>query len=238
MVKNHLKRISAPKNWLLKRKAGKFVAKPLPGAHPLNASMTLNYLVIDVLNHAKTAKEVRKILHDKQLLVDNVVRGESKFSVGLMDVVEIPKLKEAYRISLDEAGRLTLVTIDDKEKNLKLLKIIGKTVIKKGKFQLNAHDGKNILVEKFEVNVGDTVVYDLTKKKIVKNLSLEKGAQVLLTAGKHVGRFGAVKEMVKEGPLQKKKLVFDMDGTEFITSLNYAFVVGKSKAEVTLKIKK
>ena len=153
-----------------------------------------------------------------------------------MDVVEIPKLNESYRIIYDTKGKLVPINSDSKETNLKLIKVIGKSLLKGGKMQFNLHDGKNILVDKkVKANVGDTVLYDLTKKVIVKSFTLEKGASVFLTGGKYVGSVGKIKDVQKPDNLERSKLVFETNGKEHITLLDYAFVVGSTKPEVSLE---
>ena len=38
----HLKRIAVPKSWPIKRKENKWIARPMPGPHSLNHSISLN----------------------------------------------------------------------------------------------------------------------------------------------------------------------------------------------------
>src|SRR3989338_6869114 len=126
MGKNHIKRIAAPKSWDIKRKTYKFIARPMPGPHSVKSALTLNFLLRNVLEYAKTTKEIKMILTNKSILVDKTVRNDYKFP------------------------------IDSKESNMKLLKVINKSIVKKGKIQLTFHDGRNILLDKFEGKVGDT----------------------------------------------------------------------------------
>ena len=54
---SHLKRIRVPKSWPLeKRKYRKYIARPLPGPHKLMNSITLDFLLKDILKIAKTTK--------------------------------------------------------------------------------------------------------------------------------------------------------------------------------------
>src|SRR3989344_5576822 len=165
MGKNHIKRIAAPKSWDIKRKTYKFIARPMPGPHSVKFALTLNFLLRNVLEYAKTTKEIKMILTNKSILVDKKIRKDYKFPIGLMDVVEIPKLNEYYRVLYDTNGRLKLVKIDKKESNLKLLRIVKKSAVKKGKIQLTFHDGRNLVLDKFEGNVGDSALFDIENKK-------------------------------------------------------------------------
>lgn len=238
MVQNHLSRISAPKSWQIKRKSTKWITRPMPGPHPLRSSFTLGFLLRDFLDYAKTNKEIKSILNGNNILVDGVVRKENKFPIGFMDLVEISKLGEYYRIVYNLNGKFSLVPIKKEESNIKLLMIVRKTPVKKGKLQITFHDGRNILADKFSGHVGDSVLFDLGKRYVNKILSLEPGSLVYLSGGAHIGRIGKVKQVIKAKDLQKPKVVVEIDGNEYITPTKYAFVVGKDKPEVNLEVKK
>ena len=87
---------------------------------------------------AKTTGEVRKMLRAKDVLVDGKKIKEYKHSIGLMDVVSIPEIKEHFRILLDSHGRLFAHKITDKESSIKPLKIVGKRADSKSKFQITS----------------------------------------------------------------------------------------------------
>ena len=142
-----------------------------------------------------------------------------------MDYVEIPKLNEKYQVLFDKYKRLDLVPT--KNVDLKLTKIVGKTILKAGKIQVNLHDGRNILLDKFDGKVGDTMIFDLNNKKHTKILKLEKNALVYLIGGKHVGALGKVTEIVPAKGLEKPKIKLIVGKDEIETSKNYAFVVDK-----------
>ncbi len=94
MGKNHLFRIAAPGTWAIKRKEQKFIARPTPGTHPLDKSLTINFLLRHLLGYAKTTKEIKLILTNGEIQIDKIVRKDHKFPIGLMDVIELTKLKE------------------------------------------------------------------------------------------------------------------------------------------------
>ncbi|MBS3175148.1 30S ribosomal protein S4e [Candidatus Woesearchaeota archaeon] len=238
MVQNHLSRIAAPKTWHVNRKLTKWVARPMPGAHPLDKSLTLSFILRDILSHCKTKKEVNKILNDGNLFVDKKIRKENKFAVGLMDVVELPKLNETYRILFNNKGELSLVSINKTEANLKLLKIVRKNAVKNSKIQITFHDGKNLLMDKFEGRVGDTALFDLTKNSVTKWITLDKGVIVYLSGGKHIGNICKIKDVIRVKNLEKPKVVVEIEGTEYTTLMEYAFVVGEKHPELSLGDKK
>ncbi|MFH1212325.1 MAG: 30S ribosomal protein S4e [Candidatus Woesearchaeota archaeon] len=236
MGKNHLSTLAVPKTWPVDRKAyGRWIVRPSPGAHAIENCLPIHLILKNILKYAKTAKEVKKILNDGNILIDKVVRKKYDYPVGLMDLFEIKQSGESYRVVLDEKGKLNLAPA--REKSLKLLKVIGKKVLKKGKVQINFHDGRNMIIDKFEGNMGDSVVYDLEKKKIVKILKLEKSNLILMYGGKHIGALGKLKDVTAGNALRKSLIVFELDGKDYTTLKDYAFVVGEKTPEIEVKKK-
>jgi len=237
MGKSHLKRIAAPKTWDVRRKTNKFIARPMPGPHSLKASLTINFLLRNVLQCAKTTKEIKLILANNSILIDKKSRKEYKYPVGFMDVVELPSTKEYYRMLYNHKGKLKLINIDSKESKLKLLKVINKSIIKKGKIQITFHDGRNMLLDKFDGKVGDTALFDLEKKEIKKWIPLAENSLIYLSGGGYVGSVAKIKGIIKARDLQKEKVVVEIEGKEYITLSDYAFVIGKDKSELKVQEK-
>jgi small subunit ribosomal protein S4e len=120
--KKHLKRIVAPKSWLLDKMGGIFTTRPSQGPHRLRESLPLAVLLKNRLKYAMNGREVTFILNDKEggILVDHKVRRDRGFPVGIMDVVQIPKTKENFRMLYDVKGRFVLKPIEDAEANVQL----------------------------------------------------------------------------------------------------------------------
>ncbi|MBI2499264.1 30S ribosomal protein S4e [Candidatus Woesearchaeota archaeon] len=222
---SHLKRIRVPKSIPIKiRKERKYIARPLPGPHQIFKSITLNTLFKDVINHATTSKEVKNILNDGKILVDGLVRKDNRFPIGLMDIISLPSFDEYY-VMLYINGKLTAVPINKTDSDSKPHKIVGKKVLKKGKLQLNLYDGKNVLVDKDNYKVGDSVI--LFNKTIKKHLKLEKGALVYLTEGKHQGTVGTLQELQHFHGLAKDRVILNANSKKIVTRKDYAFVIDK-----------
>jgi small subunit ribosomal protein S4e len=226
-MKNHLKRIASPRTWVISRKQNKFIVRPNPGAHAFDAGLPLGIIMRDILNLAETIGEVRKILNNKEVLVDGKRRKDHHYIVGLFDVLAIPGLKKCYRVTLDFKGRIIVKEIPEREGNLKVCKIIGKRVLPKGKVQFNLHDGKNIIADK-EARVGDSFVLSLPKLEIKEVLTLKKGANVFLTKGKHSGGKGVLKEITGN------EAHYTSDNKEIETLKTYLFVIGDKKPVIEL----
>ncbi len=222
----HLKRISAPKSWKIHRKKNVWIARPSPGPYKIEECITLNSLLIDILGYAKTKKEVNKIINEGKVLINGKIRKDNKYPLGIMDIIEIPSIKETYLLAYNKKGNFSLKPINATKD--KLCQIKGKKYIKKGKTQLNFNDGRNVLVEEKEkYNVGDSVVFDLASNKIKSSLKMEKGALIYITKGSYKGNVGEVVE-IKNGTLENKaKVIFKIDDKNHETLKNCVFVINK-----------
>jgi len=225
-MKSHLKRISSPKSWPIARKGSTFIKRPYPGKIFMY-SISLN-LALKKLGFAKNAKEVRSILNNQEVLVDGKRFKEEKALVGLMDVLTLPLIKKSFRLVLNNKAKLEFIEIDEKEAKIKPCKIIGKTLVKKGKLQLNTLDSRSILVDKDEYGVGDTVMIDLPSQKIQDSFKLEVGSEVYLIKGHYVSTVGKVKN------IEGKMIFVESNGNLIHTLKDYAYVVGKGKPAIKL----
>ena len=195
MVKNHLKTLAVPKTWPVNRRMKTFVTKPDSGPHRLGFSVPLNFILRDILKHADTNKEVKKILQNNKVLVDGKQRKSTRFPVGIFDTFRIDETKTFFRIILNGKGKIDLVAIKGEESKIKPCKITGKTILRNAKTQINLYDGKSIIVDKDVYKVGDSVLLSLPEAGIKKHLKLEKNAVVFFIGGKHIGKVGIVEDI-------------------------------------------
>lgn len=228
MVKNHLKRIAAPKTWHLARKKSKFITRPNPGAHSLQYSMPLTIYLRDVVKVAKTAREVKHILNHSIVLVDGKRRKDPRFSIGLMDVLSFPETKQNFRVTLDAKGRLGSVEISEKEANTKISQVKTIKVVKGGKLRVGLSDGRNFGIDKQDYSIGDVVLLEVPSQKVVKHFTYGAKKPVMLIGGKHAGKTGVIDHV--EGDI----IIFEYDGQKHETKRKYAFLTGDKEAEVTL----
>lgn len=222
MVKNHLKRLNAPKTWKIKRKGIKFVTKPNPN-RSMKEGLPLNIIIRDILGYAKTTEEVKRILSENNVLIDGVRRKDHRFCVGFMDTIKFIETKKSFRVIINKKGKIDLIKIEENDANIKLSRLINKNKIK-GKTQLNLFDGKNILVEKDNYKTGDTLVLSIPKQEIKTCLKLERGSLIYLTGGSHIGEICTVEDILGNKIRYKIK-----KGDIFETLKEYAFVIGKDK---------
>jgi len=230
-MKKHIKRMAAPNSWAIPRKTSYWVTKPSPGPHGTRESMPLLAVVRDMLKLCDNAREARFIIGSRGVSVDGKVVTNYKYPVGLMDVVTILKTKQNYRMLVDYKSQLKLVAIDDSEKGWKLARIDGKKVIKKGKVQLNLHDGRCMILAKDQYKTGDVLKIDVPSQKLVKNFKLEKGSMALLIGGSHPGSLQTIEDyQIRRG--SAPNLVTFKEG--FSTIKENVFVVGDKAPEIKL----
>ncbi len=229
-MKNHLKRLPAPKRWEILRKENKYITRPNPGSHSFETGVPVVVLLRDMMKLASNAKEAKYMITKYQLLVDGKKRNDVKFIVGLMDTITMPASNDKYRIILNNSGKIDTIKIEDKEVSIKPCKIM-KKVMYKNKIQIGLHDGKNILVDakNKDYNTGDSLVMEVPSLKVLEHLKLEPKMIVYLVGGKHAGSTGII-----ENVAQNKITYKTQSGAVFETLKEYAFVVGKTKSSITL----
>ena len=238
--KRHLKRLPAPRHWPINRKAAKFTTRVIPGPHPKEHCLTLALVLREVLGYAENMREVRAILSSGQVKVDGEVRKDGRFPVGIMDVVEIGASGESFRLLPKVRGGLKIVKIDEAEAKFKLCRIETKSMVKGGKVQLGLHDGRTLLLPEGEkpsdYQTLDTLKVGIPTQKLMKTINLDKGAYAVVSRGKNVGIEGKILEIEKRlGTHASTVTLQDPDGNKLQTALEYVFVVGKSKSEVSLE---
>ena len=231
--RKHLKRYKAPKSWPIHPKEDTWTVKPSAGSHSIDESIPLTLVIRDVLKIADNSREAKRIINSGNVLVDGRVIKDYKFPVGFMDIIEIPKTGESYRVLLDRKGRLQLNLIDDN--SFKLSKIVNKSTIAGGKTQLNLHDGKNVIIEENDYSVGDVINLTVPDQEISEVYPLKEGATVLVTGGKHTGELGTVSEIIKNQSSNPNTIIIENSSKdEFLTLEDYAFVVGNDESAVSL----
>jgi ribosomal protein S4E len=96
------------------------------------------------LKYALTGKETNQICMEKLVQVDGKVRTDPNFPAGFMDVVEMPKSNDQFRLIFDTKGRFVLHSISDEEKAYKLCKVVKKELTLKKVPYIVTHDGRTI----------------------------------------------------------------------------------------------
>ncbi|MEM4261620.1 MAG: 30S ribosomal protein S4e [Candidatus Diapherotrites archaeon] len=224
------KAISAPKIVHVNRKQKEFVPKIKPGTHSKKSAVTLGFCLKDILRLAKNTKETKAIVSSGLVLVNGIVRKKMSFNVGLFDIIELPKLKIAYRAIVDKKGRLKLKETQDK--GFKVSRVEKKRKAKKGKVIVTTNDGFNIEVPEKEVFVGDSIKLSLPEKKFLETYRLEVGNKALIVDGSHVGIIGKITKII-EGSINRRKAVeLETKEGKIVTIAKNVYVVGKENPEI------
>lgn len=234
-MSRHMHRLAAPKNYPILRKAAHYIIKVGPGPHPMESSLPLLVVLRDVLKIAGIQKEIKIILNEKKVLIDGKITRNPKLPVGFMDIVSLPLLKENFRVLFNKDSTLQFLKINDAEAKEKLCRIINKTIVKKGKIQLNLHDGKNIIVDDQKYKSGDSVLIKIPEQKITKHIPLEKNVLVYIIDGRHIGETAKVADFHQmTGSTDDRVALVDDTGKKFETLKKYIFVIGKEKPEINI----
>jgi len=230
------KRLVAPHSWNIKKKKTTYVVSTNPGPHSKKYSVPMLILLKDLLSLAETKKEAKKILNSRAVLVDNVVRTNIRFPVGLFDSVSMPSANKYYRMVLDRKGRVMPVEIKKDEANIKLCKITGKRIIKNNTMQIALNDGRTLLVkDKSTYNTKDTVLISTPEQKIIKHVKFEKDTVVFLVSGNHVGEIAVIQKFHPfKGAQQDRVRLKNKQGKEFETLEDFVFVIGEKTPLITI----
>lgn len=233
-MSKHMKRLASPRSWKIPKKSSTWVPKPSPGKHSAEKGIPLGLVLRDYLSIVDNMTEAKRIIGNREVLVDGRPAASHKVPVGLMDIVTVPKLQKQYRVVLDHHGRVVVAEIGAAEAAWKFCRIENKTTISGGRIQLNLHDGRNAIVKEGKYKTGDVVKIALPEQEIKAHYPFGKGMTVLVTGGAHVGEFAKVEgEEVIRSP--RPNLVSLKSGEQpYSTVKQYVFIVGKDKAEIAL----
>jgi len=242
--KRHLKRYVVSKHIAISKKTDTYAVRPSPGPHAAYDCIPVAILLRDMFQFARNMSEVKRILYERNVVVDGRVKTNRKYPLGFMDVLSLPKMQKHYRMIYTIKKGLRAIPIDENETTEKLCQIKNKTTIKDGLIQLNLHDGRNIVLSKEEDNNStyatyDTIKISLPEQKILEKFELKVGTYGFVTSGRWMGRHGAIEEISAHGTKKTKTVTLSTpDGEKIVTLYRYIFVVGDQSPSVTIEGKK
>jgi small subunit ribosomal protein S4e len=235
MAKKHLKRLNTKRRCQNSKCGGVFVIKSRAGPHKLVESVPVGALVKNHLKYALNYAEVKQVTKAGNIAVDKSVRTDFKFPVGFMDVVEIEKTGEKFRLLYDVKGRFKLKPIKEDEASFKLCMVTKVGTGAGGVPYLVTHDGRTVRYPSVGVNVGDTVEYSLVDNKITNWIKCETGNVCMITRGANIGRVGTITSAKKFLGSSTMVYLKDTTGKTFSTRKENVFTIGKGiKPLVTL----
>ncbi|KAF2286347.1 hypothetical protein GH714_014783 [Hevea brasiliensis] len=230
-LKKHLKRLNAPKHWMLDKLGG---PQTTSGPHKSRECLPLILILRNRLKYALTYREVIAILMQRHVLVDGKVRTDKTYPAGFMDVVSIPKTNENFRLLYDTKGRFRLHSVRDDEAKVIFLLLMFQalqspicSVWPKGIPFLNTYDGRTIRYPDPLIKANDTIKLDLESNKITDFIKFDVGNVVMVTGGRNRGRVGIIKNREKHKGSFETIHIQDATGHEFATRLGNVFTIGK-----------
>jgi small subunit ribosomal protein S4e len=230
--KHHLKRLAAPKHWMLDKLSGAFAPRPSCGPHKMRECLPLIIFLRNRLKYALTGDEANKIVKQRLIKVDGKVRTDVTFPAGFMDVITIEKTGENFRLVFDVKGRYAVHRISEQEAKFKLCKVKRVSMAPKGVPFIVTHDGRTIRYPHPDIGHHDTVVLDIATGKITDFVKFDTGNKVLITGGHNVGRVGLITNRERHPGSFDIVHIKDSAGHIFATRLNNVFIIGKSGNEL------
>jgi len=227
--KKHLKRINAPRHWMLDKLGGVFAPRPTAGPHKLRECLPLVILLRNRLKYALTNKEVTMILMQRIVKVDGKVRTDQTYPSGFMDVISIDRTREHFRLLYNVKGRFSLHRIKEEETSFKLLKVKRAQLGPKGIPFISTHDGRTIRYPHPNIKVNDVVKFNLQTNKIEETIKFGVGNLVMIIGGRNLGRVGVLKTIEKHPGSYTIVHVEDFAHRTFATRLDNVFSIGVDK---------
>jgi small subunit ribosomal protein S4e len=243
--KKTLKRLNTPGHLQIKRKHGTFFVSPTPGPHPKRFCLPLLHIVRDLLEIVPYYRDAKKLIGQGNFKVDGKIVKDTKFPIGLMDILTIEKLDKNFRILPDSHHGLKLFEIPKDEAEFKLCRINGKTTLNGGHIQLNLHDGRNIKIEVKDPTKPKEDVYkrmDVLKiavpsQEILSHIKFETNSLAMIMDGKNIGQVGTVSNIIKRfGPNASTVEITQEDGTQVETLYDYVLMLGDKESEIKIPI--
>ncbi|KAL0214530.1 hypothetical protein P9112_006714 [Eukaryota sp. TZLM1-RC] len=231
----HLKRLAAPNHWMLDKLSGTWAPRPTPGPHKLRECIPLIVLLRNRLKYALTRREVIYIVKNLMIKVDGKVRTDSTYPAGFMDVIEIEKTDEKFRLLYDVKGRFLVHKISSDEATFKLCRIKKQQLGPRGIPYIVTHDGRTIRYPDPDIKVHDTVKVDLRTGRPVDFVKFDLGNLCMITGGNNMGRIGIISHRERHPGSFEMVHIKDAAGNTFATRLSNVFVIGKgTKAMISL----
>ncbi|GAB1605649.1 40S ribosomal protein S4-like [Argonauta hians] len=225
--RKHIKRLAAPKHWMLAKLGGVFAPRPSTGPHKVRECLPLIIFLRNRLKYALTSDEVKKIVKQRLIKVDGQVRTDPTFPAGFMDVITIDKTDEHFRLIYDAKGRFIVHRIKGEEAKYKLCRVRKVQTGIKGIPFLTTHDGRTIRYPDPLIKVSDSVLLDIATGKIKEMIKFDSGNLCMITGGHNIGRVGVITHRDRHPGSFDIVHVRDTLGHVFATRIKNVFIIGK-----------
>jgi len=184
--KKHLKRMFAPSHWMLDKLKGRWAPKPSEGPHKMRECLPLIVMLRNRLKYALTYRECKMIVMQRLIKVDGKVRADMFYPAGFMDVIQIEKTKENFRLLYDTKSRFVLHKIVKEESAYKLCRVKKVQRGPKGIPYAITHDGRTLRYPDPDIKANDTIRLDIGTGKILDHIKFEAGNSVMISGGNNI----------------------------------------------------
>eukprot|EP01134_Creolimax_fragrantissima_P005420 CFRG5420T1 len=225
--KKHMKRLAAPKHWMLDKLTGVWAPKASAGPHKARECMPLVVFLRNRLKYALTGNEVKYIVKQRLVKVDGRIRTDPTFPAGFMDTITLEKTGENFRLIYDNKGRFAIHRITTEESEYKLGQVKKVAVGPKGIPYVVTHDARTIRFPDPLIKVNDTVKINIETGKIEDFCKFETGNVAMVNGGRSLGRVGIITHTERHHGGFDIVHLKDVLGHEFATRLTNVFVIGK-----------
>lgn len=205
---------------------GVWAPKPSPGPHKQNECVPVCILLRERLKYALTNKECMQICMERCVKVDGKVRTDHNYPTGIMDVIELEKSGDRFRLLMDTKGRFVLHRINREEAAFKLCRIVKVYVSAKKVPVAVTHDGRTIRYPDPDAKTNDVVKVNIATGKMSDIIKFQLGATVILTKGHNAGRVGILMHIEHHENSFDIVTVKDVKGNTFATRVSNVFAVG------------
>ncbi|HJJ47396.1 MAG TPA: 30S ribosomal protein S4e [Methanocorpusculum sp.] len=226
------KRMSAPAEWQLARKEHKYVVSVAAGPHD-GSALPIGVWLRDHMHLAENTKEVRKILHERQVVLNGHIVTDEHLGIDVFDVISFPKLNKHYLILVDEKGRQNQYEISEETAKVQLVKVANKTTIKGGKTQINLTSGANFIGEN-TYNGKDSLVIGINgddRFAVQQHFPFAVGNMAIIIGGQHTMKTGKISKIYTQpSSLPNRVILEDANGNELETIEDYVYVIGTTES--------
>jgi small subunit ribosomal protein S4e len=214
---------------------GVWAPKPSPGPHKERECIPICIILRERLKYALTNKECMQICMERCVKIDGKVRTDHNYPAGFMDVIELEKSNDRFRVLYDTKGRFVMHRITRDEAAYKLCRV-NKIYVGANKIPMAVtYDGRTIRYPDPDVKANDTIKVNIATGKMSDILKMELGAMVMITKGRNAGRVGTLMHIEHHENSFDIVTVKDAKGQTFATRLQNVFIIGSgSTPQITI----
>ena len=226
------KRMTAPDAWQIARKESKYVVSTARGPHDASA-LPIGIWIRDHMDLAQNTKEVKKILHDRNVVLNGKIVIDEHIGIDVFDIISFPKINKHYMILVDEKGRQTEHEISADAAKVQLVKIANKTTIVGGKTQINLTSGVNFIGDNSYKGKDSLVIGIVGDDRFVvqQHFPFAVGNMAVVIGGQHTMKTGKIVEiLVQQSSLSNRVILEGADGQKFETIEDYIYMIGTTES--------